>query len=489
MTDRITLGVFLKGRPDRERPFGGMTPFFLRLCRLGATLGVRVVGLYPGGLRAYDQQRLPVIVWGGERRGFQVREVRLPDLIWERVKRKPGTGEARALRDLGVPLLNSVVLNKWEAYRLLLQDPEIRPYLPETHLLNESEAALDLLERYGRAYVKPVSGAMGRGILRLLRQGRRYRGEYAPGPRRSVRSVLLRGRELEEWLEDRTDDETYLVQQGLELEVVGGRIADIRVLVQKDGSGRWAVTGMGARLGAPGRFTANLHTGGRGLPLRWLLARLMPREPARQREIEELARSLALRVCHALEARTGPLGELGIDLGLEPSGRLWYIEHNYYPGRSILQHMGDRRGYELAHRRPLEYARWAVARIRRGEPLVLPPEAQPGGPAPAAPAAHGAHAPAVPAGHGGTAPPVPAAPGTIALPASTASGAAAPETALASGNLGRLQRHPPESRRRRPVRSGSGRLRGLEPAFLRSAAGVVWRPVGRQGGRLRTAGR
>ncbi|MCG0237866.1 MAG: YheC/YheD family protein [Firmicutes bacterium] len=376
MVDGPLIGVFLPGEPDRERPFGAMTSFFLRLCHQAPEAGVRVVGLYPEGIRGRD--RIQGIAWGGERRGFVTRTVGQPDLIWERMRggsrRHP---VLRLLREWGIPFLNSVTLNKWEGFRVLARDPVVRPFLPETHLLEESEDALGILRRYGRAYVKPVAGAMGRGILRIRRRGRRYLGEYAPGPNRPVRAVDLQGRELEEWLDEQTGKEVYLVQQGLRLEVMDGRTADIRILMQKDGRGRWRVTGMGARLGAPGRYTSNLHTGGQGVPVRWLLGRLLPGDWARQREVEAAARDLAFRICRVLEAETGPLGELGIDLGLEPTGRIWYIEHNYYPGRSILRHLGDEAGYLLAHRRPLEYARWAVERLRRGEPLTEPVRPRP----------------------------------------------------------------------------------------------------------------
>lgn len=385
MAEGVTVGIILRRQHDRHAPFGPMTAFFERVVRAGDVLNVHVVGFGPDDIHR-RQDRLDGIVWDFSRSRFVAKRVRMPDLVWDRMKGARGEPAVRYLRGRGVPLLNTVALNKWEAIQLLSRDPVLRGLMPNTCLLGDPRDALEMLHRHGRAYLKPVVGSMGRGILRLLRKGRRVVGQSVSQDDGYVRSELLAESDLEDWLDDQTGGRQYLVQQGLHLEVFSGRTADIRVLMQKDGRGIWRLTGMGARVGAPGRFTSNLHTGGQGVPVPGLLEKLMPGEPERQAAVTGRIGGLSLHLCRVLERAMGPLAEIGIDLGLEPDGRLWYIEHNYYPGRSIFSQLRQPAVWETAHRRPLEYAVWAVRRLRQGLPLLLPePRTAPAAPQPQAP--------------------------------------------------------------------------------------------------------
>lgn len=371
MTDGVTVGIILRRASDRHSPFGPMTGFFHRVMQAGRRLDVTIIGFPPDEVRRY-RKGINAVVWNAERSRFSERRMPVPDLVWDRLKGPRGEPAVALLRQLGVPLLNTVVLNKWEAIQVLSRDPVLHGLMPHTRLLGDPDDVLEIVQRHGRAYLKPVVGSMGRGILRLLRHGRRYLGQSVPGGRGEVESELLAEDDLEDWLDHQVGGRRYLVQQGLQLEVFRGRTTDIRILMQKNGHGHWGVTGMGARVGAPGRFTSNLHTGGQGIPVPYLLAALMPGDAERQTQVLSAIARLGQHICRVLERAMGPLGELGIDLGLEPDGRLWYIEHNYYPGRSIFRHLGQQDVWEMAHRRPLEYAIWAVNRTRRHLPLLLP---------------------------------------------------------------------------------------------------------------------
>src|SRR5690606_6780585 len=50
----------------------------------------------------------------------------------------------------------------------------------------------------------------------------------------------------------------HVVQQRVDLLRVDGRIADVRALVQKDGTGVWRLTGAGVRVGRRGSIVSNL---------------------------------------------------------------------------------------------------------------------------------------------------------------------------------------------------------------------------------------
>ncbi|WP_277714094.1 YheC/YheD family protein [Paenibacillus mucilaginosus] len=101
---------------------------------------------------------------------------------------------------------------------------------------------------------------------------------------------------------------------------------------------------------------------------------------------------LAAELPEALEAGYGRFAELGIDFGVDRDGRLWLLEVNSKPGRSVFTLLGDARAAEAALLRPLQYAASLLPAAGRGAGHGMQRAAAP--PAPAALAA--LHADALP---------------------------------------------------------------------------------------------
>lgn len=248
-------------------------------------------------------------------------------------------------RPLGVQ-----AMDKLRVYRALRSDPVLRPHLPPTRPCHGPEAVRAALADWGAVVLKPVHGGKGEGIWFLRRRrdgGLRLHAGATP------RHRDLDPAEAAAWLRGRLGSRRYLVQPWLDLRVWEGRVADLRVLVQRDGDGLLRVTGGGARVGAEGCRVANLHRGGRAVPLGAVLG------PA-GRSPEE-ACHLALRAAGILDGRLGPLAEVGVDLALDRQGRLWILELNTRPGRAIFRRLGDWQARRLAVRRPLAYAAFLLA--------------------------------------------------------------------------------------------------------------------------------
>ncbi len=358
----VRLGLLMRGSA-RERPFGALTRFAQTVTLLARAENVDVIGfdaddvdVHRGcvcGKRFVD----PVRGWVTEKTG-------LPDVVWNRYFMRDEEDLFDQLQEAGVPLLNERNLNKWEAYCALLADGRVRPHLPETARLTDAGVAMRMLERHPVIYIKPVAGSVGRGIVRAQLEGPGLvRLQYVSRETEKLREVFATDSQIQQWLEHRYRSQRFLVQQGLSLQVFHGRPADVRVLAQKDGSGRWRVTGMGARVAAHGRFTANLHTGGHGVPVELLLEAVCPRDAARRRRLAAQLAELALVTAERLERRAGRLGELGLDFGVDHRGNIWYIEQNAQPGRTLFEHLGRPEIWELAHLRPVQYSKYLARKI------------------------------------------------------------------------------------------------------------------------------
>lgn len=351
--------------------YGEQAPFYAKLMRVGRARGVVV---YTFGPRDIDWAHRAA--WGRtyspKQGGWIRRPFPLPQAVFNRYPAAAYNQQVlntiRRLKDRGCPFVNSSFQDKYRLHRTLMRWPALRPHLPQTRLCRGSAApVLELLRRYPSVYMKPVDGSLGSGVVRVRRLGGgRY---HVAGRLKGGRmSRIVPAGSLAGVVRRIAGSRRYMAQQGLVLDYLRGRTADIRALVQRDGRGVWQITGMALRVGASGSVTSNLHGGGHAVLVERALSAHFG--PARTRRIMvEVKRVLGLFVA-AMEQSLGPMGELGMDLGVDANGHVWYIESNPKPGRSILLHLHATRQRALSISRPVDYA---IYLARRGHNRNLPP--------------------------------------------------------------------------------------------------------------------
>lgn len=254
--------------------------------------------------------------------------------------------------------LNRPLRDKWTIHQTLSHKSKFRPYLPETTLFQNINDILAMLKHHSTVYVKPINGTGGRGILRIeklasnqyLIQGRKLSRQIIP-----ARKVNLT--QLKSYLLHWRGDKRFLVQQGIQIKLPNGRVHDYRMLVQKNGNGKWQVTGCAGRMGPEKSVTSNLHGGGKAIPMNTLLKEWKFSESKRE-EIATIAGQLSLDVASFLEDTYEALCELALDLAIDKQGRIYLLEVNPKPARQVFLQSGDSEAYHRAISRPLEYALW-----------------------------------------------------------------------------------------------------------------------------------
>lgn len=260
--------------------------------------------------------------------------------------------------------LNSRLAHKWNLYRYLQGNSAIAKWLPETLFLYQAQDVHELLKKYPTVYVKPVNGTGGKGILAISRQAKNQFQLLGRDPKRKkIKTAVNSLTALSAFVSNWTKETKYIAQQGLNLEWEAGFVTDFRLLVQKNGLGDWAITGMGGKIGPKNSATSNLHSGGKAVEPTAFLRRHFSEEKCRSLHRECM--ELGLVTAQYIEDKFGRLVELGIDLGIDKEGRVWMIEVNNKPGRDIFRQMGEPATYRKAVRRPIEYARYLFE--RKGE--------------------------------------------------------------------------------------------------------------------------
>lgn len=295
-----------------------------------------------------------------------------PDIVIDRYRYYPLAKHSMYLPFRKQPWFryaNNRFSNKYRVHQVLMQDPELTRWLPET-LPYSREMLSSMLRRHHMVYLKPTNGSGGRSILRVERQAAGYllHGRTKQQAKSSEKLSTLAEvcRRLEYWMEfEKSGNEQFFLQQGLQLSLVPERTVDARLLVQKDGTGTWRLTGMGMRIGPSRSSTSNLHGGGTAMPAAAFLINHFGQDQAERIILE--CKELALKTVARIEQQYGQMMEFGFDLGIDILGRVWIIEINPKPGREIFRQLGQHKRYQEAVRRPLEYALYLANQLEEKE--------------------------------------------------------------------------------------------------------------------------
>jgi len=303
--------------------------------------------------------------------------VALPDIIYDRcffTSTKQKLACEQMLQELKRKQhyisFNSNLPNKLLVYEALRTVEELIPFLPYTEPLQSLSCIAQWLTLYPQGVVlKPAAGMQGKGILHLFHnvklsqyevRGRNLRNESFQVSFSSELNLL-------KWLYRFKKDMNYVIQPYLQLSGEDGKPFDIRVLMQKDQSGLWQLTGSVARVGVSSGLTSNLHGGGEALdPVPMLTSKMGSFKAER---LLQNVHMISGQTVNEIEGHFGRFGELALDFGITPQGSIWVLECNSKPGRQAFNHTANELPL-LAHERPLQYALYLQQRQARNQKVI-----------------------------------------------------------------------------------------------------------------------
>jgi len=356
---KLTLGVLSlymgKKRTFEERHY------FRLLTIAGKKLGVDVCVFAPENIDEANR-RIRAHVYDTASRKWKRKWIPYPDLFMDRsrfhsVERYRVVSSFRK-RNPHLRFISAPLANKWKLYQLLARKPAIRPYLPHTTLYRRfDDLRRELLVRK-TVFLKPINGTGGRDILRIERMAP---GVYSVRGRMKNRRIIPERRvnllQLREIVLAKKPANRYIIQQAIDLRLKNGSVHDYRMLVQKNGNGKWEVTGCAGRVGPAGSVTSNLHGGGRAVPMMKLLTLWFNNARQARKTADEIY-AFGLLMGDALESIFGRMCEFALDIAVDQNRNIWLLEVNSKPSRQVFYRIGDKEAYARAISRPLEYARW-----------------------------------------------------------------------------------------------------------------------------------
>lgn len=342
--------------------------FYARLGRCAASQNLALI-VFSASAVDWENNQVVGYRYETEDGAWKKGKYALPDIIYDRFFCHLATSDVRCwisnvkkIRAMKPSrLLGNPIAGKWRMHRILSRHHEIKPYLPASVPYRGFETFIHWLQHRRHAVLKPVSGSCGRGILLVQAMGSgRFFVQGRDANNQVIQRYFSRASQLHDWIKHFMHGRPYIVQQYLTLTNHDQRTYDIRALVQKNEKGCWQLTGTAVRVGALGGLTSNLSGGGTAVRTVPFLQTLFPKSKAEQ-IYADICRLSAV-IPPFLEQYFGRLAELGIDYGIDRDGRIWVLEVNSKPGRSVFEYIGDRAACHAAIIRPLSYARYLVDR-------------------------------------------------------------------------------------------------------------------------------
>ncbi|GIP33689.1 YheC/YheD family protein [Paenibacillus sp. J2TS4] len=367
LTDPYQVGILVSDS-EGNPPFAD-SAFYSLLTQEGNRLGLGVYVFTPSTSSLNEENEVVGYRYSAANHRWSQERLPLPDLIYDRafyrnardlVQHRLVLTELRHKKSFIV--LGNGLTGKWSVYQAILRAPDLKKYVPRTIRLQNASGLVPWFKHNDSAFLKLDAGTQGKGAVRILKL---KNGIYEIAGRdfhnvpfeKKIDSLTA----LVSWFHQFAN-RRYLLQPNLKLHSRSGDVYDIRSLVQKNGEGRWTLTGMAVRQGQSGSVTSNLHGGGTAQAAEPFLQSEFGTKQGE--ELSVMLRRISIRIAEQLEGHFGRLAELGIDFGVDRDGRVWLIEVNSKPGRTIFQLLCDDRARRKSLVYPMAYASYLLKRSR-----------------------------------------------------------------------------------------------------------------------------
>jgi len=262
----------------------------------------------------------------------------------------------RAVRECKVRILSAPFeFNKWEVHRILRGSSYLQEHLPETRLWRNINELTLMLRRYDALYLKACRGRRGEQVLRLklLSDGavecRYYKDAL------TITTVKIDN--LYSFIQIFFNGRNLIIQQPIDLIEFEGCNVDLRAELQRNGRGVLEIVGIPVRVASAG---SPITTHASSYRFEQFFLEMIGYSGAAFLELKQKLYRLLSHIYRHMESNYGPLGEIGIDIGLDKNNRLWMIECNALSAMVSLYNAYGENALNKAFNNLFEYALYNV---------------------------------------------------------------------------------------------------------------------------------
>lgn len=300
------------------------------------------------------------IYYNEHAKGWRVASFPFPDVFYERanitagIRKKHLSYIRKQFDELHIKKINSLhCFDKWHTYVLLSNHVRLRSHQPLTRCVTTKDDLHEMLQTNGTIYVKSRSGCRGKQVMSV----RKLPGctfEYKVHRSQVVTKTIQDFDTLCHVIDDFFGHNDVIIQEAIELLNINSHIIDLRGEVQRNGRGHLEVTAILFRVG---RKHSPVATRGQSFLFEKFCKETLGYEEERIAVFKRQVEHFLCAVYTCMEDCHGPFGEIGIDLGLDIHGKIWFIECNAKSGKVSLCNSSDEETIDRAFLNPLQYAK------------------------------------------------------------------------------------------------------------------------------------
>ncbi|AOY77503.1 YheC/YheD family protein [Clostridium formicaceticum] len=294
------------------------------------------------GISWTNQKIRGIILKNGE---WQQITTGFPDVVYHRCYTSSTEITSRLETVIGKgKVFNSFTrFNKYQIYSIL-KETKLKDLLIPTYLYNQ-KLMLAMLKEEGAIIIKPQNSSLGSNIYKFSLENKEYKMYMrSPYPMKIFKTTET----FIDYVKKYLHLDNYIMQPFIFFKTINGRIFDIRMLVQKNHEGLWDITEDMSRISYKKHFITNITYAIR--PVGKVLEDIVVKK-----DITHELRKVSIQVAKTLEKELCVLGEISVDLGIGLDNKLWIIEVNGKPEKTIFQEISEE-AVERAFLTPLSYA-------------------------------------------------------------------------------------------------------------------------------------
>lgn len=241
---------------------------------------------------------------------------------------------------------SSSIESKWTKTKWLLSERNLSKHVPSTKLFQRDHLT-SMLSDYSTVFFKPTTGSGGANIIRIKKLPQGYQTQL-----KAIKSYYSTMDALYNKLNRFANGRSYVLQKGIHLARTKGKPFDIRVMVQKTDKGVWKSTAIFMKIGSQGMVATNYNQGGKIGYLNQTMSGA-GYNLLKTKRLEVELKQLGVKVAKNFDHHKKGFRELGLDVALDSTGKLWILEVNTRPQFYPLKNMKDKALY----RRIVSYAK------------------------------------------------------------------------------------------------------------------------------------
>ncbi|MCE7792383.1 YheC/YheD family protein [Salipaludibacillus sp. CUR1] len=255
--------------------------------------------------------------------GWNIKETSYPDVIDNSLPTKE-TQELYNELEKHCYFTTRRLGTKDKIYKLMKKDGGFDDLLiPHTNLKSIRHIN-DYIEKYEHIILKPSKGSQGNSIYQLCKEN----GLYKLDTNKS--SQLLSEEEIKRMIADQFKKRKYLIQPFISSRMKEGHPFDIRIHVRRAQNGEWKIVTYLPRIGVGNAITSNVNQGGGISQVDPFLQHVFGDDFERVKaSLVEVATYFPERLQKHFDFE---IDAIGIDIGIDQSGKLWFFEVNTSPG-------------------------------------------------------------------------------------------------------------------------------------------------------------